>query len=151
MRGVGKSATRFAEFHQICKQKWGEWVNLQADFLTFTTSASRNGGLILPADLLTVTKPTSRQLPAEMVGDISASRFTHLQPICEQICWLSLHLQAEMRGVGKFASRFPEFHQICKQICWLLPNLPAEMREGLNLQADLQTFTKSASRNEGSR
>ena len=126
----GKSASRFAEF---------------------TKSASRNGGLILPADLLTVTKATSRQLPAEMVGDISASRFTHLQPIWEQICWLSLHLQADMRGVGKSANRFVDFHQIFQQICWLLPNLPVEMREGLNLQADLLTFTKSASRNEGSR
>ena len=116
-----KYSSRFADFYQICQQKWGEQVNIPADLLNFIKSANRNGGLILPADLLTVTKPASRN-----GGGYFCHRFTDLQPIWEQICWLSPHLPADLLIFTKFAtrneegdksaSRFASFHQICQQI-----------------------------------
>ena len=136
------SAGRFANFHQICQQKWGGI--LPSDIQTVTKSAGRftdfntqsassnGGGIYVLADLLTVAKSAGK------FADIHTKLLAGMRGcFCWQIYGLSPNLAADY---------------------WVSPNLPAEIGGYIywqiywlwpNLLADMVTFTKCGSRNEG--
>ena len=116
----------------------------------------------LPADLVTVRKSASRNTPISTgrFGDRNSANMNNSPHFCQQICWQSGNLPAEIPiSAGRFGDRnsanrntSPHF---CQQICWQSGNLPAEIPPFLladcwqsgNLTADLLTVRKSASRN----
>ena len=136
------SAGRFANFHQICQQKWGGI--LPSDIQTVTKSAGRftdfntqsassnGGGIYVLADLLTVAK--------------SAGKFA------------DIHTKTSGRNEGMFLLQIYGLSPNLAADYWVSPNLPAEIGGYIywqiywlwpNLLADMVTFTKCGSRNEG--
>ena len=59
------TVSKFAS-QQICQQKWE--VNLLANLVTVTKSASRRRGVKLLVDLVTVSKSTSQQICQQKRG-----------------------------------------------------------------------------------
>ena len=123
---VTKSASRFAEFYQICWQKCGGPVFLLGDLWTLTKFTGQFTDCHqLQEDLLTFTISAGRN------GGISASIVTDCHQMCQQRCrgyfchqiyWLSPNLLADLLTFTKSAGRNGGISESkftdCYQICW---------------------------------
>ena len=101
----------------FCWQIYWLSLNLPAYLLTINKSSSRNWGVFLLVDLLTVTK--------------SAGRFTDIYTKSAS------RTEGKHMSVTKSASRFIDWEYFYWQIYWLSPNLLVEMWGSVFLPADI--------------
>ena len=102
-------------------------------------------------------------LPASLTRNICSKQAEIPGYFCQQICWGSVNLPADLVAFSKFASRFGGSQEICQQnypsisarrfvdsqeICWLnTPQFCCQIWwHSVNLPADLVAVRKSASR-----